>query len=225
MLSTLFAIAQWALPLRAGRFYYVTPFVTWASRDLFSRFRVDGVVALQILSDAAKSDLKILRTLMNLARGVPPKPPAQAASDDSLQTNHLNIKHTMSKVSKLVCRFFCLLAQTGRASAAEDLQNDTGSTQSSKSSSDPTSSKFGLRSVQNAVQQQHHRIILVSLNLKICKLRHCSDIYEKTEYDSSHSKSNARSGRTRSIRNRDEDLDVDEEEEDAEAEVGEISPV
>ena len=45
-------------------------------------FRVDGIVALQILSDAAKSDLKILRTLMNLARGVQPKPPAQTAAND-----------------------------------------------------------------------------------------------------------------------------------------------
>ena len=33
---------------------------------------------------------------------------------------------------------------------------------------------------------------------------YCSDIYEKTEYDSSHSKSNARSGHTRSMRLREE---------------------
>ena len=32
----------------------------------------------------------------------------------------------------------------------------------------------------------------------------CSDIYEKTEYDSSHSKSNARSGHTRSMKYHDD---------------------
>ena len=48
----------------------------------------------------------------------------------------------------------------------------------------------------------------------------CSDIYEKTEYDSSHSKTNALSGRTRSIRNRDEEDEYfDEEEEEEETEV------
>ena len=47
----------------------------------------------------------------------------------------------------------------------------------------------------------------------------CSDIYEKTEYDSSHSKTNALSGRTRSIRNRDEEDEYFDEEEEEETEV------
>ena len=38
--------------------------------------RVDGIIALQILADASKSDVKVLRALQNLAKGVQPKMPA-----------------------------------------------------------------------------------------------------------------------------------------------------
>ena len=45
-------------------------------------YRVDGIVALQILADAAKSDVRILKTLQNLARGTQPKPPVHLQSEN-----------------------------------------------------------------------------------------------------------------------------------------------
>ena len=49
-------------------------------------FRVDGIIALQILADAAKSDVTILRTLQNLAKGSQPKPPIHLQSESGMNS-------------------------------------------------------------------------------------------------------------------------------------------
>lgn len=96
---------------------------------LASESWVDGICALQVLSDSAKANVQVLKTLQNLAKGSPPKIIGETYRDDdtTIVGSSTQKESSVSKASKY---------------------------------SHAASSKFGL-----------------------------SDIYEKTEYDSSHSKS------------------------------------
>ena len=114
---------------------------------------------------------------------------------------YMCVSVTLLKVR--VCQPNLFPGDTATGSGSVHTQDKSHSSKTSKSSH-PTSSKFGLR---YAIVHIHNRCASRSVQLftmYVTLASFCSDIYEKTEYDSSHSKSNARSGHTRSMKYHDD---------------------